>query len=226
MADRIVEVWLGAFSTPVHKGPYPGDAWVESKVLCEKANGTIWAVRVVGPSKGWIKQAHWRGPTPPPKPAPKPQQVVKRAPVAAARQTSRDAYNEIKSNGMLSKRRMEAYEVLFNYGPMTSNEVFQLVNVNGDPNYRHNTNARMAELRTLGVIAEKGTKQCSISGNNCILWEVTSNIPMPPPKKPARLNAAALRGLLDDACTALEETSDRSASDKAHEIRGRMTEGE
>ena len=38
------------------------------------------------------------------------------------RQTSIDCYNEIRANGLLSKRRFEVYEALLSSAPCTSSE--------------------------------------------------------------------------------------------------------
>lgn len=96
-----------------------------------------------------------------------------------ARQTSIDAYNHIKKNGLLGKRQWEVYEVLYADGPLTANEVFsKLYQKNiGPTNAASNSAARFSELRRRGVISEVGKKQCSVTGMNAIAWDVTSNLP-------------------------------------------------
>lgn len=93
------------------------------------------------------------------------------------RETSSDCYNQIKEEGLLSKRRWEVYDILFKHGPMTSNETFDYSKLNGVDGYRHNANARMTELRDCGVVKEIGTRQCSKTGRNVILWDVTARLP-------------------------------------------------
>ena len=110
-----------------------------------------------------------------------------------ARDTSIEAYHKIKENGMLSSRRWEAYEILFHHGPMTCGELFSksdLVNLKG---YRQNYVARLGELRDLGVVTEVGTKKCSITGMNVILWDVTSNLPKTPEKKENKVEMAIMK---------------------------------
>jgi hypothetical protein len=119
------------------------------------------------------------------------------------RRTSIDAYRTIRDNGLLSARRWEAYDILYRYGPMTSNEIFERAKLHGNPNYRHNTNARMTELRDRGVAVEVGTKKCSVTGHNVILWDVTEALPrkptrsvsVRPSKKELRDAANELRGI-------------------------------
>jgi len=104
------------------------------------------------------------------------------------RQTSIDVYHQIESEGLLSKRRWEVYHILFNHGPMTSNETFDYSKLHGVDGYRHNANARMTELRELGVVQEIGTTLCSKTGRRVILWDVTSNLPKEPPKKDPKIS--------------------------------------
>ena len=42
------------------------------------------------------------------------------------RQTSIDCYNKIKAEGLLSKRRLEVYEILFHHGQLTANEIVRI----------------------------------------------------------------------------------------------------
>lgn len=93
-----------------------------------------------------------------------------------ARRTSIEIYHKIESNGLLSKKRWEIYRILFKHGPLTSNEVFQFSDAKGF-DHRHNTNARMSELRTMGVAEEVGEKICTVTGVNVLLWDVTDKLP-------------------------------------------------
>jgi len=101
-------------------------------------------------------------------------ELLERRVRSRVRDTSIEAFRNLVENGVLSKRRAEAYSILYQHGPMTSNEVFQHANLHGNPNYRHNTNARMTELRDLGVAAEIGTATCKVTKRRVILWDVTS----------------------------------------------------
>lgn len=95
------------------------------------------------------------------------------------RQTSIEAYNQIKNSGLLSERRWQVYDVLFEYGPMTGGETFQRMkqkySVMAPTN--SNTTTRLGELRNMGVVMELGTKTCSVSGQTVILWDVTDKLP-------------------------------------------------
>ena len=88
------------------------------------------------------------------------------------RQTSIDCYNQIKQEGLLSKRRLQVYESIYNSAPCTASEVFK------DKNLKTNQSGRFTELRDLGVIYEKGERLCSITGMNVIEWDLTDRLPV------------------------------------------------
>ena len=88
------------------------------------------------------------------------------------RQTSIDCYNKIKQEGLLSKRRLQVYESIFNYAPCTASEVFN------EKNLKTNQSGRFTELRDLGVIYEKGERLCRVTGRNVIEWDLTDRLPV------------------------------------------------
>jgi len=96
------------------------------------------------------------------------------------RQTSIEAYNYLKTSGTLGIRQQEVYDVLFNYGPLTANEVFHHIakSTNSLKIRAYSTNTRFAELRNMSLVQEVGKVKCSQSGRNVILWDVTSNMPV------------------------------------------------
>lgn len=91
------------------------------------------------------------------------------------RQTSIDCYNQIKANGLLSKRRLEVYEAILKNAPCTSSEAMA-GNLNGT-NVLSQSRARFTELRKLGVIYERGYRKCKITGRNVIEWDLTDKVP-------------------------------------------------
>ena len=101
------------------------------------------------------------------------------------RQTSIEAYNRIKQNGLLSRRRFEVYDSLYSFGPVTANELFSNMKLKNKTLNQSNTNvrARLNELRELGTAQELGKKICSITKQNVIIWDVTSEVPIKVEKK-------------------------------------------
>lgn len=102
-----------------------------------------------------------------------------------ARDTSIQAYRQIQAEGLLSERRFEAYKFIYEHGPLTANEMMYKAKELRMRTHIHmeSLSKRLSELRDLGVIQEIGTKKCSISGRECIVWDVTSNLPVKPKKK-------------------------------------------
>lgn len=91
------------------------------------------------------------------------------------RQTSIDCYNQIKAEGLLSKRRLEVYEAILKSAPCSSGEAFSKMLTSN--NVISQSRARFTELRELGVIYEVGVKKCSITNRNVIEWDLTDNLP-------------------------------------------------
>lgn len=89
------------------------------------------------------------------------------------RDTSIKAYHEIQTSGLLGKRQKQAYNVLFEHGPMTGNELSKAMGMPGQWK-------RMSELKKRGLAKEVGERPCSVTGVNCIIWDVTANLPVKP----------------------------------------------
>lgn len=105
------------------------------------------------------------------------------------RQTSIDVYREIEAEGLLSKRRWEAYSTLFNHGPITAMETARKIPGTLD----HSISPRFAELKRMGLIREVGERACRITGRNCIIWDVTNNLPIKF-EKPKRIKCSHCKG--------------------------------
>lgn len=99
------------------------------------------------------------------------------------RTTSVAVYKEINESGLLSKRRLEVYNILATFGEMTSGEVFSKIMKERDMNGISQSRARFTELRQMGVIEEVGTKKCRVTGHNVILWGITNQLPKKLTKK-------------------------------------------
>ena len=91
------------------------------------------------------------------------------------RQTSIDCYNQIKKEGLLSKRRLEVYESLLSTAPCTSSEAIR----NAKTTFGvFGVSSRFTELRDLGVIYEKDIRPCKVTGRNVIEWDLTDKLPI------------------------------------------------
>jgi hypothetical protein len=94
------------------------------------------------------------------------------------RQTSIEAYNKIRDEGLLGHLQFAVYAVLWERGPMTQGELWH----DHFPNaQRHSIAPRFAELHKRGVIAPVGERPCRVTGVNSLLWDVTAMLPQDPP---------------------------------------------
>ena len=91
------------------------------------------------------------------------------------RQTSIDCYNKIRSNGLLSKRRLETFEAIIKIAPCTASEVQHSINYH---NGGRDCMKRISELRDRGVIYEVRTRECRVTGRNVIEWDLTDRLPI------------------------------------------------
>lgn len=91
------------------------------------------------------------------------------------RETSIEAYNEIKENGLLTKLRFQVYDWLFRNGASTQSEICNY----GFPNTRMDSiKPRIAELNRLGVVSSVGERKCKVTGRNVMIWDITKKLPI------------------------------------------------
>ena len=89
------------------------------------------------------------------------------------RQTSAQAYRNIKLNGLLTERRFEVYEFVYENGPCTAKDVVMGLDTDAVTRGSGTFNGRLSELREQGVVEEVGTTICPHSGQEVLLWNVT-----------------------------------------------------
>lgn len=95
-----------------------------------------------------------------------------------ARKTSIKVFQQIKDEGLLSKRRWQVYSILFESGPLTGAQVAETTKkVYGAWAHSETIRNRLTELRDCGCVAEVGEVDCPISGRRVIHWDVTSSLP-------------------------------------------------
>lgn len=121
------------------------------------------------------------------------------------RKTSIEVYHRIKSEGLLSKKRMEIYDILYLYGDQTSAEVNEKLIRGKQINGLSQSRARFTELREMGAIEELGTKTCSVTGNTAILWSTTNTIPNKIKKETRKTKKAKVLDLLKNLAKISDE---------------------
>ncbi len=94
-----------------------------------------------------------------------------------ARQTSIDAYNQIKSEGLLSRRRFQVYEIVSLFGPMTISQAIISYKKSHSVVNTGSVSTRFAELRNMGLLEELRTGKCPVTGRETIFWICTDQLP-------------------------------------------------
>ena len=118
------------------------------------------------------------------------------------RQTSIDCYNQIKAEGLLSKRRLKVYRAIMKNAPCTTNEATKDLDSGS-----YGIGSRTTELRRLGVIYESGVRRCRVTGRNVIEWDLTDNLP-----KDIKLSTKTKKERTAEALIALRELYNWKAS--------------
>lgn len=96
------------------------------------------------------------------------------------RQTSIDVYRQIESEGLLGRLQLMVYDVLFHRGPLTSGELWKF---HFPDLQRQSLTPRLIELERMGAIQIGDKRECKFTGRECIQWDVTSRLPVKPPKE-------------------------------------------
>ena len=95
------------------------------------------------------------------------------------RQTSIDCYRQIKSEGLLSKRRLQVFEILLENGCLTGTEISILFKrKHFSSNHSEGIRNRITELFDRGVVYEKGIVECKSTGRKVIQWDLTDKLPI------------------------------------------------
>lgn len=97
------------------------------------------------------------------------------------RDTSIQCYKQIKAEGLLSKRKQRIFKILMDHGQgngLTGTEISRIFKkIYPSTNYSEGIRNRITELYNLGVVYEKGTKQCQFTGRTVTIWDLTGRLP-------------------------------------------------
>ena len=105
--------------------------------------------------------------------------LVKTKNKMSIRQTSIECYRQIIAEGLLSKRRLQVYEILLENGCLTGTEISILFKQKHfTTNHSEGIRNRISELFERGVVYEKGIVECKSTGRKVTLWDLTDNLPI------------------------------------------------
>lgn len=86
------------------------------------------------------------------------------------KQTSIDAYYKVMESGLLSKRRKQVYEFIFQNGPVSMHHTWRSI----APHLATGgISTRFSELERMGLICASGYEMDIISKQRVVLWEIT-----------------------------------------------------
>jgi len=92
------------------------------------------------------------------------------------RETSLETFKMIKESGLLSKRRWQVYEFIFNNGPCSARDVHKALTKSKGAN-SSTFMSRVTELKEMGALKEVGIRKDSETNQKVTVWDVTKEIP-------------------------------------------------
>jgi hypothetical protein len=122
--------------------------------------------------------------------------------------TSLDVYYKIKSEGLLSEKRMRVYEIFYQHGNLTGSQVAQFYKSKYPTNQHSETiRNRITELVQMKVLDELGTTQCSTSNREVLLFGLNKNLPHKLPVKKTK------KMIVNEAKVMLQNGIDKTSHD-------------
>ena len=104
-----------------------------------------------------------------------------------------DIYIALRNSGTLSKQRLGVCEMIAKLkthpgkDPTAREIADRIADFDARP---WNVNSRLSELVDRGVVAEKESRECRITGARAATWALTGNTPKEAPKKPTKMQRA------------------------------------
>jgi len=88
--------------------------------------------------------------------------------MSEVRDTSLNSYLELKDSGKLEARKQEIYELISQQGPMTDNEITQVLG------YKERNEISPARWRLMkhGLLIEGGKRKCNITKRTIYQWKI------------------------------------------------------
>lgn len=93
------------------------------------------------------------------------------------RSISKAAYDMIKKNGLLTKRKWQVYDYVFNFGPVTQRETWNALKGIDGSIIAGSINTRFSELERVGVMQIVGEKMDPLTKHIVSVWDVTDGLP-------------------------------------------------
>lgn len=142
------------------------------------------------------------------------------------RKTSLEVYERIKREGLLSERRQQVYDILYEFGPLTGGQVAVKMRLDhGVRGVSESVRNRLTELREWGCVEELEDIDCPVTGNRSILWDVNGKAPEKPKEKRKRKFFVVTPTAFDFSDAAYSAfPTEAMAEARAHKINGEVWE--
>lgn len=92
------------------------------------------------------------------------------------RETSIEVYNQLKSEGALSRLRWIVYDHIFHNGPVTQRQAVLKLSNRMESNGTFSS--RFSELEKIGLLQILGKVVCEFTGRKVYQWDVTNKLPI------------------------------------------------
>lgn len=102
------------------------------------------------------------------------------------RDTSKQAFYAVKSSGFVSETMFEIYSCLYQHGPLTQNETWQRLTKIHPQRKKDSYGPRFAVMVQMGLLKILEARKCTVTGRSCNVYDVTSQFPSRPERKPKR----------------------------------------
>lgn len=96
------------------------------------------------------------------------------------RETSEAAWRSVEASGWASKCAKQAYRLLYHHGPLTLDEVELMAAEEDNRNPRGRSEStivrRLYDLRDNGLAGVAGVRECGVTRNDRVTWDVTAHL--------------------------------------------------
>lgn len=96
------------------------------------------------------------------------------------RKTSIETYNRITSGGLISKRRLLIYKIIYKTPELTGSQIvkqYKELYPATTFTYSEGIRNRITELVAQGVVKELGVKPCPVTGSTVLFYATTDSLP-------------------------------------------------
>ena len=115
------------------------------------------------------------------------------------RDVSVEAYMKIKANGLLSKKLLQAYEIFYHNGPLTSMQAnIMFCQEFGAKDNLNQFRATITHLCDKKVVRAVDETICGFTGMRVTRWDVTSGLPEKVKKLTRKERKAILLGMIEE----------------------------